>query len=112
MIETFKDKGKANFKDDERMPLDSAIWYLEATANYTYGDGSQEIERIVTDSTFISLEINDDSIVLSEVYTKYEIMIDSIRAYYYSLQYSNRQLITVNVEPASLTSTLLTCKVI
>ncbi|MFH1160086.1 MAG: NosD domain-containing protein [bacterium] len=35
------------------MPVDSAQWYPEATANYTYGDGSQEIERTATDSTFM-----------------------------------------------------------
>jgi len=111
IIENFKEKGKSHLKDDERMSVDSALWYLEATANYTYGDGSREIEEMTTDSSIIRLQKINDSIELNEVYTKYELMIDSIRQYYQSISESEKQLIAVNVEPISITSTELTCKV-
>ena len=111
MIESFIIKGKSNLKEGEEITVDSAIWYLEATSNYTYGDGSVETIETTSDSAFITLEIVNSKIFVNEVYAKYQVMIDSIRAYYQSISESDKQLMAVNVEMKTITATQLTCKI-
>jgi hypothetical protein len=111
MIETFKQQGQSNLKTGEALSIDSAQWYLEATANYTYGDASVKTKLTAIDSTFITLDVSDQTIDLSELWAKYEIMIDSIRSYYRGLNTSLRQLMSVEVKTISLTSTTMICKV-
>lgn len=111
-VEAFKEKGKSGLKSGETTSIDSAIWYLEVTANYTYSDGSYDIDSTTTDSTFITLQINNGRANLNEAYTKYEVMIDRIRSYYQSIYLNEKQLITVNVEPSEITANQLICKAI
>lgn len=111
MIKNFKAKGESGLKNTAEMSVDSAIWYIGATANFTYGDASRETERTWTDSIFISLPINNGKITESEVFTKYEQVIDSLRAIYQAKNEENKQLLAVGVETHSLSSTALVCKV-
>ena len=45
MIKSFRAKGESGLKSTSEMSIDSAIWYIGATANFTYGDASHETER-------------------------------------------------------------------
>ncbi len=80
------------------MCVDSAIWYLSVTANYTYGSASYETERISKDVTSITLPVTNNKVLLSTVYSKYEEMIDSIRGYYRDIPSTEKQLISVTIE--------------
>lgn len=111
MIKNFKAKGESGLKSSAEMSVDSAIWYIGATANFTYGDASRETERTWTDSIFISLPVNNGKITESEVFNKYEQVIDSLRAIYQAKNEENKQLLAVAVETHSLSSTALVCKV-
>ncbi len=98
MIEAFKAKGASQLKSSEEMCVDSAIWYLNVTANYTYGSASHETEKTSKGKAIIYLPVSNGKVSLSTVYSKYEEMIDSIRKYYRDIPSSKKQLISVRVE--------------
>jgi len=99
---SFKQKVTQQLKVDEDMAIDSALWYLQGTANFTYGKASQETAETVIDSTFITLAIANNKIALNEVWNKYTDMIDSIRDSYQKITSAEKQLISVQVEMRQL----------
>ena len=111
MYSTFKQKGSQKLKDGEDMTIDSAIWYIQGTANFTYGKASVETSKTEIDSTFIKLTVTDNKITLTEVWNKYSEMIDSIRASYQKIAGDENQLMSVQVAIHHLTETELVCKV-
>jgi hypothetical protein len=111
MIEGFKERGMSQLKSTAEMSIDSAIWYIGATANYTYGDPTRETERTWTDSIFITLPVTNGKISDGEVFNKYEAVIDSLRSIYQDRNEENKQLLAVAVETHSISSTTLVCKV-
>ena len=111
MLNSFKERGKSHLKSTAEMSIDSAIWYIGATTNFTYGDGSRETEKTWTDSIFISIPITNGKISESEVFNKYEQVIDSLRTIYQAKNEENKQLLAVSVETHSLNINTLTCKV-
>ena len=111
MIENFKAKGESEFKSAAEMSIDSSLWYIGATANYTYGDPSHETDRTWTDSIFITLPVTNGKISEGEVYNKYEAVIDSLRTKYHAKNEENKQLLAVAIETHSLSATSLVCKV-
>ena len=75
-INSFKTKGKSNLKSTEKVSIDSAIWYLEATANFTYSDGIGDRIELTRDSAIFTLALNTEGkISLSEVWSQYELLI-------------------------------------
>jgi hypothetical protein len=111
MLNNFKQRGESHLKTNSEMSPDSAIWYIGATANFTYGDASRETERTWIDSLFITLPINNGKISESEVYNKYEAVIDSLREIYQGKNEENKQLLAVTVTTHSIDATELVCKV-
>jgi len=57
LILTFKDKLQNHLKDGGTYNADSAVWYVEALLNYTYGNGSVPCTNYLTDSA--EIVIND-----------------------------------------------------
>lgn len=113
MYSLFKQKSIQKLKDDEEMTIDSAIWYLQGSANFTYGKASQSRATIVIDTTSISLTRTEDgTIAFSEVCNKYKDMIDSIKVYYEQIENEEKQLIAVEVQCSSLTKTTMICRVV
>jgi hypothetical protein len=111
MIKSFRAKGESGLKSTSEMSIDSAIWYISATANYTYGDPSYETERTWSESIFITLPVTNGKITEAEVYDKYEQIIDSLRLIYQKITDSNKQLIAVSVQAHDLNENSLECKV-
>ena len=111
MFTAFKEKVNKKLKDDQEITTDSAMWYLQGTANFTYGTASQQTTKIVIDSTFITLSLSNKKVTLTETCNKYSDMIDSIRASYNKITGNQKQLMMVQVQPHLLTSSVLTCKV-
>ena len=57
LILSFKDKLQNHLKDGGTYNADSAVWYVEALLNYTYGNGSVPCKNYLTDSAEIA--VND-----------------------------------------------------
>lgn len=111
MLNNFKERGKSHLKSTAEMSIDSAIWYIGATANYTFGDPSHETDRTWTDSIFITLPVTNGKISEGEVFNKYENVIDSLRTKYHAKNEENKQLLAVAIETHSMSATSLVCKV-
>lgn len=111
MLTNFKERGMSHLKSATEMTIDSAIWYISATANFTYGDASRETENTWTDSCFITLILNNGKISESDVYNKYEAVIDSLKAIYQAKNEENKQLLAVIVAAQNLNENALICKV-
>jgi hypothetical protein len=115
MFTAFKHKGSQKLKDAGTMTIDSAIWYLEGTVNFTYGKASQQTAKLVIDSAFITLALDtipgDSTIALTEVWNQYSVMVDSIVANYQQIAGGQAQLMSVQVQRSQLTNTQLICKV-
>jgi hypothetical protein len=112
LIRNFKKTGSSGLKSTWEVSPDSAIWYLGATANYTYGDASRETENTWTDTCLISIPLTDNMKVTANVlFSKYESIIDSLRNFYREKQAEEKQLISVSVTPSNYTPGNLVCKI-
>jgi hypothetical protein len=102
-IIAFKDKigfirENPNLKSgNEPMEIDSAIWYIEATSNLTYGDASFDSQEFVVDSAFIIVPVTNGQILWVDVQTAYDQVIDSLSEHNANITTSEKQLIVADV---------------
>jgi len=85
------------------MEIEDAVWYIEATANLTYGDASPELDGFVTDFSFISVPLTNGQILWTDVQIAYDQVIDFLSDHYASVIASEKQL---KVADVSLEETL------
>jgi hypothetical protein len=85
-VQTFKQKLISNLKDGEDVKLDSAIWYLEATLNFTYARANNTRDVINLDSAKIVLPLIQKSTILSsDLATAYANLVDSLSLHYHAI---------------------------
>jgi hypothetical protein len=101
----------SSLKTNDSLSIDSSIWYLEITANYTYGNASEHNENISEDSALLTIPVSNCMISMDDINTVYEDMIDSVRFHFYSVADSVKHLLSVAVKQESLISAELTIKV-
>ncbi len=81
--------------------VDSAKWYVEATANYEYGDAAIPYTTFAYDSVFITAPITNGKITSSDVSDLYDEIIDSLEAQYDDISSSNKHLVFADVRLTS-----------
>jgi hypothetical protein len=111
-ILAFKIRMTSSFKSTDSISVDSTIWYLELTANYTYGNGTAENENVAVDTTFIEIPVANEEICMDDVNDAYNDLIDSVRIHYYSIDSVEKHLLSVQVRQVSLTEEILNLKII
>ena len=79
------------------MDVDSAIWYIEATSNLTYGDASFETEEFIVDSAFVEVPVTNGKILWSDVQVAYDQVIDSLSEHNANITASEKQLIVADI---------------
>jgi hypothetical protein len=79
------------------MEIDSAIWYMEASSNLTYGDAGFETEEFITDSAFIEVPITNGQILLTDIQIAYDQIIDSLAQHYANINANEKQLIVADI---------------
>lgn len=112
MIKGFKARGESHLKSATEMSVDSAIWYIGATANFTYGDASRETERTWLDTIFVTLPITTGKITEGDVYNKYQEVINSLSEKYQARNEENKQLIAATISTQSVSSSDVVCRII
>lgn len=110
MIGSFKTRGESNFKSGEVVDIEEALWYIATTTNYTYSDLSAENEKTWVDTCLINIALTNNKVSLTEVYAKYELLIENLRAFYGAKNEENKQFLTVSIEPVSREGNNLLCK--
>jgi len=79
------------------MDVDSAIWYIEATSNLTYGDASFETEEFIVDSAFIEVPITNGQVLWADVQAAYDQVIDSLAEHNANITANEKQLIVADI---------------
>lgn len=91
-------------KSGENLPADSALWYLEATINYSHGFPNEYYEEFHTDSlTLTVLKNSDGEVDLTELTQKYDQMKADVATAYNASAYTEKGLALVDIEEVSET---------
>ena len=108
LVQTFNQKKSSNLKEGYSLSVDSTIWYLETVLNVNYARIETERRDLATDSTFISIPLeNDGKVSVRSVYAAYDRLLDSLSVFYYSIS-GEKSVIVNDVFQVSLTSSQLT----
>ncbi len=109
LVRNFKKTGSSGLKSTWEVSPDSAIWYLVATANYTYGDASRETENTWTDTCFFAIPMAYQKVTVSVLFNKYVELIDKLRDMYHSRNEENKQLLAVSVKTHNYNTDTIYC---
>ncbi len=105
-ILNFKEKMKSGDKSGETMSIDSAVWYIEALANYEYCILTEERENadlnaITVDSMFIDAETSSNKINYNEIAKTYLTVETTIISAFEELDYALKFYDLVDIEFAN-----------
>ncbi len=101
-IKAFKGKmeylrNNPHYKSGETMSVDSAVWYIEAASNYTYGDAATPYGEMVIDSFDVSVPVSNGEIQLNDILIAYDEMIGGLSEKYNAIPDENKHLIMNDV---------------
>ncbi len=105
-------KANPNLKDDELIPADSALWYLEATINYSHAFPNEYYKQFEVDTSYIAVPVNGDGTVDMAILTqKYEDMKTTVAADYHISAFTEKGLSFVDLSQISNNGSELTIMV-
>jgi hypothetical protein len=81
----------------EPMDVDSAVWYIEATSNFTFGDASFETEEFIVDSAFIEVPVTNGQILLADVQAAYDQVVNSLAEHNANITANQKQLVVADI---------------
>lgn len=102
-IESFKQKvayihEHPNFKSGESMIVDSAIWYIGATINYTYSNAGYPFAKLHRDTSYFELELhNTYEATIEKVVESYDASLSKLSQSYYGIAEEDKKFITATV---------------
>ncbi len=101
----------SSVKTIDSIPVDSLKFYIEATANFTYGNASSHGESQKSDTNFLKLVCRNSKIALNDVINAYTCIIDSVRSSYRRIPNRNKNLVSVSVNIIDIQSDKVMIKV-
>jgi hypothetical protein len=81
----------------EPMDVDSAVWYIEATSNFTFGDASFKTEEFIVDSAFIEVPVTNGQILLADVQAAYDQVVNSLAEHNANITANQKQLVVADI---------------
>lgn len=93
----FKSNLEKPLKSGSGYPIDTAVWYIEALANYTYSTIAHNLTGQAFDSVFIDVTLSNGKVSFAEATSVYNEIIDSLTLQYENLPSQNLHLIFVDV---------------
>jgi hypothetical protein len=86
-------------KSDEKIQIDSAIWYIDATLNFTYANGNHPFARLHWDTLFIEMDIlNSYEAMYQQVFDGYGASLYGVSDKYHAISEENKQFMMAMVE--------------
>ena len=77
--------------------LDSAIWYLEATMNYTYAYPNNKRSALILDSVFMDINLNpNNGLNIIEIQSKFDETLDILTSKFKSIESEHKFLVSVD----------------
>ena len=88
------------FKSSEKIQIDSAIWYIDATLNYTYADAGHAFARMHRDTLYTEMSlVNGYEAAYEEVFDAYDTFLAGLSHHYYEeVEGDNKQFIMARVD--------------
>ena len=81
----------------EPMEIDSAVWYIEATSNYTYGNASASLEDYIIDSSYFEVTLTNGKVLFSDIQAIYDKVINSLSIHYARIVSNEKQLLVADI---------------
>nr|NQU89088.1 hypothetical protein [Bacteroidota bacterium] len=98
-------KEHPGFKSGEVMHVDSAVWYLEATINYSYGHPDRKCNEIYNYADSVYLDISTTGeVTLDDVVLVHDLIISMISDFYYSVDEDQKEFILTDISIAETQS--------
>ena len=109
LVLKFKDKIKyfndnPGLKLSDPMLMDSCIWYVETTLNFTYADLACEKANLYFDSVFVDIDLINGRVLSSEAITAYNQFEDLLSSQYDDIYDANKQFLMSDIYVASSSS--------
>ncbi|OQX76701.1 MAG: hypothetical protein B6D61_08405 [Bacteroidetes bacterium 4484_249] len=91
-------KEHPGFKSGEVMSVDSVVWYLEATINYTYGHPDRKCNEIYNyaDSVYLNNSSSGEA-TLDDIVLVHDLIISKIGDYYYNINEEQKDFILTDI---------------
>ena len=87
------------FKSEERISIDSAVWYIDAALNLTYANGNHPFARLHWDTVFVEMEaLNSYEAMYQQVFESYDASLNGLAERYHAITGENKQFIMALVE--------------
>lgn len=103
-IQRFKADMESHLKTGNDYSIDSAVWYVEATINYTYADTANNLMGLDMDSAFIQVSLTDGKVTTSSAAAAFDKFVDSLTVQYQNLPSQSGHLIFADIFPRDSTS--------
>nr|NQU89974.1 hypothetical protein [Bacteroidota bacterium] len=101
-----------DYKSGEWVDADSALWYLEATINYSHAFPNEYYKQMKVDTAYLSIPTTDGGMVdLDELAQKYDEMKSMVSNSYHGSGFEEKGLVLVDLSEVSFKSDELTLKV-
>lgn len=92
-------------KSGDEMPADSALWYIEATMNYSHSFPNEYYKEFKIDSAYFSIDKKTNGEVdLDELTQKYGALKSEVTNLYYASEFENKGLAVVDLTEISQTN--------
>ncbi|MBE9469515.1 MAG: hypothetical protein IMY72_14510 [Bacteroidetes bacterium] len=98
----FKNQLSDTKKSGEIVELDSAIWYINFTLNYTYTFPYIEYCDYYIDSAFVTMNIYDDVVTFIELGKTYCDIEDVLREHFFSIENTNKHIVNIFMEETDI----------
>lgn len=86
-----------SYKSVETMSVDSAVWYMEAASNYSYGNANTPWDKLVVDSFNIDLATTNGEVDLNDLISAYDEMINGIADSFDAIDYEEKHLVVNDI---------------
>ena len=93
---------KIDEEEDGSLPLDSAIYYLEAGFNYRYANSGRDEELVATqvDTFFVDVDIDEDQCTYAKMNETFGYIYTEVSSIFEDINFDNKALHIIDVENA------------
>lgn len=89
------------YKSGEKISIDSAIWYIDATLNYYYANSNATSAMVHRDTVYVEMElVNDYEAMYQQVFASYDESLSGLSEKYHAISGENKRFIMATVNDA------------
>ncbi|HOI31737.1 MAG: hypothetical protein PHG67_12905 [Bacteroidales bacterium] len=89
------------YKSGEKISLDSAIWYIDATLNYYYANSNATSAKFHRDTVYVEMKlVNDYEAMCQQVFASYDESLSRLAEKYHAISSENKRFIMAMINDA------------